>query len=74
MFYLCLKLGEEEKLSEIDSDDVIEEDEDNTNTSNIKSKKKVSKKRTKGKRGSQKKLKTKYNNLFLVICNYLFLV
>lgn len=50
--------GEEEKLSEIDSDDVIEDDEDNANTSTAKSKKKVSKKRTKGKRGSQKKLKT----------------
>lgn len=69
-FYLCLKLGKEEKLSEIDSDDVIEEDEGSANTSNVKSKRKVSKKRTKGKTGSQKKLKTMYNNLFLIICNF----
>lgn len=71
---MCLILGEEEKLSEIDSDDVIEEDEDSVNTSNVKSKKKVSNKRTKRKKGSQKKLKTMYNNLFSIVRNYLLQV
>jgi len=48
--------GEEEKLSEVDSDDVIEDDEDNAKPSLIKSKKKF-KKQTKSKRGAQKKFK-----------------
>lgn len=50
-----LFLGEEENLSEIDSDDPIEDDEEIANTSATKSKK-----RTKGKRGLQKKIKKMY--------------
>lgn len=48
--------GEEENLSEIDSDDVIEDVEDNANSSVTKSKKNVNK-RAKRKGGSKKKLK-----------------
>ncbi|VVC33562.1 BCNT-C domain [Cinara cedri] len=47
--------GEVEHLSEVDSDDLIEDDEDNANSSTSKSKK-----RTKGQRSGQKKSKKKY--------------
>lgn len=66
-----MKSGEEENLSEVDSDDVIEDDDDSA--INIKSKTN-SKKRTKGRKGSQNKLKKKYvglNFTFSVICIFL---
>lgn len=54
---IYLKIGEEEHLSELDSDDLIEDDEDIANTSTSKLGKNI-KKRTKGKqRGAQKKSK-----------------
>jgi len=61
-----LLLGEEEKLSEVDSDDVIEDDDDNAKPSHIKSKKKL-KKQTKSKRGAQKKFKKMYEFNFSFI-------
>lgn len=55
---MYLPLGEDEKLSEVDSDDPIEDDEDSVSTSAKKSKKTNKKPKTKiGRRGSLKKSK-----------------
>jgi len=55
---LYLPLGEDEKLSEVDSDDPIEDDEDSVSTSAKKSKRTNKKPTTKKRnRGSLKKSK-----------------
>jgi len=55
---LCLLIGEDEKLSEVDSDDPIEDD-DNVSTSAKKSKRTTKKLTKTAKRGSLNKSKKK---------------
>lgn len=66
MYEFVFKLDEEEKLSEIESDDAIEDDESNAKTSTKI--KKTTKKQTKRSRGPERRSKKMYG-----IFNYDFI-